>query len=64
MGALVAQSVKRWTCVWKVAGINLGLEGPCATIYIFSVPCAVPVFQKRHKTEAQSQMSNGASYLT
>ena len=47
-GALVVQSVERWTCDWKVAGSNPGLEGPCGTISIFSYPCAVPVFWKRH----------------
>ena len=26
-GAPVAQSVERWTCEWKVAGSNLGLDG-------------------------------------
>ena len=26
-GAPVAQSIKRWTCDWKVAGSNPGLEG-------------------------------------
>ena len=57
-GALVAQSVERWTC--KVAGSNPGLEGPCGTISICSAPCAVPVFRKRHQTEAPSQSPNGA----
>ena len=34
-GAPVIQSVERWTCDWKVAGSNPGLEGPCETISIF-----------------------------
>ena len=59
-GAPVAQWVERWACDWKVAGSNPGLEGPCGTIYIFSAPYAVPVFRKRHKTEAPSQSPNGA----
>ena len=62
-GTPVAQSVERWTCDWKVAGSNLGLEGPCGTISICSAPYAVPVFWKRHKTEAPSQSPNGAGTL-
>ena len=62
-GALVAQSVERWTCDWKVAGSNSRLEGPCGTVSIFSAPCAVPVFQKRHNTQAPSQSPNGAGSL-
>ena len=62
-GAPVAQSVERWTYDWKVAGSNLGLGGPCWTIFIFSAPCAVPVFQKRHKTEIPSQSPIGAGSL-
>ena len=62
-GAPLAQSVERWTCDWKVAGLNPGLEGPRGTISIASAPCAVPVFRKRHKTEAQSQSPVGAGSL-
>ena len=62
-GAPVAQSVERWTCDWKVAGSNPGLEGPCGAISIFSAPCTIPVFRKRHKTEAPSQSPNGAGSL-
>ena len=62
-GAPVAQSVERWTCDWMVAGSNPGLEGPCGAISIFSAPFAVPVFRKRHKTEAPSQSPNGAGSL-
>ena len=39
-GAPVTQSVERWTCDWKVAGLNLGVEGPCRTISIFPALCA------------------------
>ena len=38
----VAKSVKRWTCDWKVAGSNPGLEGPRGTGHCFgsmSFPC-------------------------
>ena len=63
LGAPVAQSVERWTCDWKVAGSNPGLEGPCETISIFSAPCANSVFRVRHKTEASSQLPNGAGLL-
>ena len=62
-GALVAQSVERWTCDWKVAGSNPGLEGLCGTISIFSAPCTAPVFWKRHKTEVPCQSPNGAGSL-
>ena len=64
-GAPVAQSVERWTCDRKVAGLNpgWGLEGRCGTISIFSAPCAVPVFRKRHKTEAQNQSPNSSVSL-
>ena len=62
-GAPVAQTVERWTCDWKVAGSNPGLEGPCGAISILSALCAVPVFRKRHKTEAPSQSPNGAGSL-
>ena len=62
-GAPVAQSVERWICDWKVSGSNPGLEGPCGTISIVSAPYAVPVFRKRHKTEAPSQSPNGAGSL-
>ena len=62
-GAPVAQSIKRWTCDWKVACSNPGLEGPRGTISIFSAPCAVPVFRKRHKTVVPSQSPNGAGSL-
>ena len=63
MGVPVAQLVERWTFDWKVAGLNPGLEGPCGTIPIFSAPCAVPFFWKRHKTEAPSQLLNDANSL-
>ena len=63
MGAPVAQSVERWTCDWKVAGSNPGLEGPCGIISIFSAPSVVPVFRKRHKTEVTSQPPNGAGSI-
>ena len=43
-GAPVAQLVERWTCNWKVAVTNSGLEGPCGTISIFFAPYADPVF--------------------
>ena len=61
--APVAQSVERWTCDWKAAGSNPGLEGPCGAISIYSALSAVPVFRKRHKTEAPSQSPNGAGSL-
>ena len=62
-GTLVAQLVERWTCNWKVAVSNSGLEVPCGTISIFFAPYAVPVFQKRHKTETLSQSLNGTDSL-
>ena len=40
---------ERWTFVWKVEGSIPRLDGPCATIAIFSASCAVTVFRKRHK---------------
>ena len=43
-GCPVAQSVKLWTCDWKVAGMNPGLERSCGTILIFSALCAIAVF--------------------
>ena len=62
-GAPIAQSVEHLTCDWKVSGSDLGLEGPCGTISIFSAPCAVPVFRKRHKPEALNQWPYGAGLL-
>ena len=60
----VAQSIEHWTCDRKVAGLNLGLEGPCGrTISIFSVPCAFPVFRKRYNIEAPNQSPNVAGFL-
>ena len=56
-------SVKQWTCDWKVAGSNPGLEGPCRTISIFSAPCAVPVFGRVYlKTKALSELPNDAGF--
>ena len=47
----------------SLSSSNPGLEGPCETISIVSAPCAVPVFWKRHKTEAPSQSPIGAGSL-
>ena len=59
MVLVVAQSVERWTCYRKVAGSKPGLEShPGVTIFIFSAPYAVPVFQKRHKIEAPNRSPN------
>ena len=60
---MVDQSVEHWTCNWKVADSNPGLEGPCGTISNFSAPCAILVFRKRHKTEAPSQSPDGAGSI-
>ena len=55
----IANLVERWTCDWKVADSDPGLEGPCRTI-----SCAVPVIWMRPKTEAPSQSPVGAGSLT
>ena len=61
---LVAQSVERWACGWKVAGSNQVLEGGmCEIISIYSTQCPVPVFWKRHKTEAPIQSTKNAGFL-
>ena len=62
--ALVAQMVKRWNYDWKVAGSNPELEGPYGTIIILPALCAVPVFQKKYKTEAPSSLPKGAGSLS
>ena len=35
------------------------LLGPCDTIFILFVPCAIPVFQMRHRTAILSQSPYG-----
>ena len=62
--APVVQLVDRWTCDLKVSGSNPRLGGLCGIVSIFSAPYAVPVFQKRHKTNALSQSPNVAGSLT
>ena len=45
IGEPVAHMVVCWSCNWKIAGSNLGFEGPFGTIVICSASCTVPVFR-------------------